>query len=111
MRISLHQPFSIRPHPVRGSLDEYPESETRELADEKGGFFSFSAMSIAARARARVCRLLRIYPFSFFLFLKSERNLSEGHYSVARYERGTVSRIDGGTRMLNGASKCIIKQS
>jgi len=54
---------------------------------------------------------LFLFFFFFFFLFPSERNLSKGRYSVARYERGTVNRIDRGnrpeTRMLN--SKSIIK--
>lgn len=83
MRISLHQPFSIRPHPVRGSVDEYPESETREIADERGEFF-FSAISIAAN------RFLRV--LFFFLFFFSAKNLSESRHWAACCKWGMVSR-------------------
>jgi len=66
-------------------------------------FLSLRFPSPHARARARIVSFEYIlFPsfLFFFFFFSSEKNLSEGHYSVARYERGTVSRIDGGTRML-----------
>lgn len=44
----------------RFSLDEYPESETREIADEKGGFFLCDFYRRAPSSSS--------IPFFFFLF-------------------------------------------